>query len=182
MMKASVGILASAQLVFSTGALFPANGNNINQGEGNLFSNPGRIVANDDSRATSSLSSGAPQTLQYIVGRGFDFSSIPAGATITRIDIAVGWVASTGGSSGLEAREFAWDDDYTAFTPTQAYAPSTTYAGTSESELTYAITTNLPSYNELTAANFCVGLQCRLNTNGETGSIDYMTVNVSWTP
>jgi hypothetical protein len=61
------------------------------------WSNPTRVTASDDSRATASLTSAGLES-EYLKASGFDLSSVPGGATIDGVEVRV--ERSVGSGSG----------------------------------------------------------------------------------
>ncbi len=155
----------------STGNLFPGTGENVNR-IGQVWSNPSRITADDNSLAGGFTLTGGSD---YLVARNFDFSAIPAGATIVGITVRVEANESSSGSEDL----FAQLQDASAAligssktlsltTPLAVY----TYGGTSDTwgaTLTHAM---------LQDADFGVRLWFATSHNV---SIDYVTMAVEYT-
>ncbi len=84
----------------STGNVFPATGEN-NAGIGaTAWTSPTNIVSDN----TTDASCNAAASSQYLVARNFDFSSIPAGATIAGITVRIEASESSAGTESLNAQ------------------------------------------------------------------------------
>jgi hypothetical protein len=84
----------------STGAVFPGTGEN-NAGIGaTAWTSPGSVTADDTVDATCS----AAASSQYLIARNFDFSAIPALATITGITVVVEASEHSSSTEALNAR------------------------------------------------------------------------------
>src|SRR5687767_7629174 len=84
----------------STGNIFPGTGESNNGIGATAWSAPTAIVSDNATDASCN----AAASSQYLVARNFDFSSIPAGATIVGITVRIEASESSGGTEALLAR------------------------------------------------------------------------------
>ncbi len=85
----------------STGNLFPGTGENIDRGGLTDWVSPGNIVSDN---ATDATVVGGASGSDYLVARNFNFSAVPANATITGITVRVEASEHSTSTESLSAR------------------------------------------------------------------------------
>ena len=83
-------------------------GTGATSGSGEAWNDPSNITADDASAAQVTLTAGAP-TSQLLVATNFDFSALPAGAAITKVEAEYEIVATGIGATGTVSTVQAWD-------------------------------------------------------------------------
>jgi hypothetical protein len=176
-----VCIPLSTASAFSSGTRYPATGTDVAGTGTATWTNPGRVVADDDSYATVALS--ASTTSHYLQGTNFGFT-IPTDATITGIIVEIGRYSS-GGSSPLIRDNIVRLVKAGGIVGTNNAITGTNWPGT-EGIATYSPTDPLWGTTwtpaEINANNFGVVLSA-INSNttrARTGSVDYMRITVSY--
>lgn len=121
----------------NTGNIFAGTGEN-NAGIGaTAWTNPGNVVSDNATDATCN----AAASSQYLVARNFDFSSIPAGATITGVLVRV--EASEHSTSTEALRAQLQNDSGTLVGSAKTTSNEGSISGTAKSVYTYGSTSDV---------------------------------------
>ena len=144
------------------------------------WTNPGNALANDNSFATIAVNNA---TSNYLQTSGYGFS-IPSDATITGILVTIGrFQNTTAGGNDIRDTEVRLLKSGTV-TGSNLAVTGTEWP-TTEGAATYGSTSNLWGTTwtpaEINASNFGVALAVN-STNSRTGSVDYITVTVTYIP
>lgn len=149
------------------------------------LANPGNAYADDAAYATADTGRNKEMATNF---RGFDFSGIPDGSTITSVTVGIKKKLSAAWSQG-QWRCSVWPDVTVAAALTSgttgAFGPNLQYTddtNTATEETWYAMCSGtLPTLAQLKAANFGVRVQGSQGNNGtiHTWSVNdiYITVN-----
>ncbi len=166
----------SALAATTDGPNFPAIGSNDNSVGVTAWTNPGNITANDSSFAT--ITTGA--TSQYLRGRDYGFA-IPTNATVTGIQVTIGRKATQTGGNGTRDIVVSLFKGGTGVVGDNKADTATDWP-TSVGAVTYGATNDLWGTTwtpaQINAAGFGVVLQA--DRNGETASVDFIRVKVTW--
>jgi hypothetical protein len=162
----------------TTSATFPTTGANVTGIGSVAWTNPGRIVANDDSYATAAITSSAGSN--YSQGSGFGFA-IPADATINGLLVTIGRKTSSGTTIYDNTVQLV-----KAGTIVGENKASTTAWGSSESAATYGGAADLWGTTwtptDINTSTFGVALSAKnTSSTSRTASVDYITVAVTYT-
>lgn len=152
-------------------------GTGASSGTGTAWANPTRIVANDNSNATSSPAAfGSTATLG---GTQYGFA-IPSYATIDGIEFTMG-IAGTGGGSIITAVHFSKDG--TTLSGTNL-AASPVSINAFEQPYTFGGPTELAGQTwtpaEINASTFGTLIRCAPGVSASTFSCDYHRVTIYW--
>lgn len=150
-------------------------------GTGDAWTNPGRIIANDNSYTSATIADNSSS--ENLLATNFGFS-IPTTATITGIEVTIGRYSSSPNK--------IYDNNVQLLvggsaTGTNKALSSTTYWPTTETAATYGSTTDLwgatltPAI--INASNFGVLFDANNNNNGtaRTAYVDYIQISVTYT-
>lgn len=165
----------------NTAATFPTTGTTeFGGGLIGSWSNPTRVVANDNSYATWFIL--GPGNSRYLYAKTFNFA-IPTGATIDGIVVNIGRKADTA-SAVKDYRVYIAKADGTFGTTNKA--DTSTFYGTSESEATYGSSTDLWgetwTAEDINDADFGAALSTTdTYFDGSTISVDYFTITIYYT-
>jgi hypothetical protein len=183
----------STASAYSSVATFPGTGADVATVGTVAWSNPDRIVSNNNSNASVTLNNANPDLVShYLRGTNFNFD-LPNDATVTAIVVKIGRYSTTGGGAEIRDSIVRLVKDVggvPTLVGTSNADTSTDWpgiAGGAETEATYNGTNPLWGTSwtvaEIESTNFGVVLAVTNpnNTNSRTGYVDYMTITVSYT-
>ena len=176
------------KLVANTGAVYPGLGESVSESpwRDNGWSNPTNIYFDDGNTASVTASSFDNGDQTYVLKvTGFDFSGIPAGATIDGVICRINtWYRSGTGAGSLDL--------------CQLLNTSKSKVGTNQCATPVALTTNNATiitkgsssdtwgnsltYDWVTNSNFGVALGIKATANNSDVDIDYVTLDIYYTP
>ncbi len=149
------------------------------------WSNPGYITGDDSNYATASGSNGF--VTHYLRGTGYGFS-VPAGATINGITVAINRASSNSNSPRIRDSEVKLVKAGAVQNAANRAATGTDWpANDAFATATYGGAADLWSTSwtaaDINNANFGVVLSVtNTNSNSRTASVDYMQITVTYTP
>ncbi|PJJ09955.1 hypothetical protein CLU83_3338 [Flavobacterium sp. 1] len=180
-------------LTSNTGAKLPSSGTNVTGVGSEAWLNPGRITANDNSRASVSINSGSFGRTNYLQAKNFGFS-VPTDATITGIEVSINRYASVSTSTNnvidvtvslikngvITYTGSAADGDNKSLGPRWSTTNSDvlTYGG--NTDLWEGTTTGTWTPADINNANFGVGLSAYFfrNSGTVTANVDDVQMTV----
>ena len=168
-------------------AFGPANaGTGINvAGVGTVaWTNPGNAITNNGVYATVTLSGPGTKTSNYLRTSNYNFSTIPANATIAGITVLIGRFENTGSGASTNMRDaglklikagsITGDDKANTSTDWPTSLTTATYGGTSD------LWGTTWTCSDINALNFGVSLTVS-SSNDRTASVDYIQISITYT-